>query len=273
MTEGEKSSSGIIIGIIIFVLAGLAVTFFILWILQRKTGTPSPTPGTLSIVNPVFTSGNTSATATWMSTGNTEDVVTLFADTAMPVFDNSGLTTASILRISVPASAKTVTLNGLRTNVRYYVSLVVTNPNIPGYNVTNSVIFTGSVIPTTTFIMQDINMLGSITLNPNSSTGVSYVLGVNKTTLGDLWSYDTTTRMLFARGIGANSGNIYYLSGIGGMVSVDTNSTPTADKIWSYVNNQWCLGTTNTCISLVNGMLLMSPSSTSRFINVPTSIF
>ena len=180
-----------ILGIIVFILIILAVIFLILWLVNR--GKVNPQNSQLTIKDLIFSLSNTTTvSATWSSVGDPGDQVTLYADIVPINFNASGkpennpnIKTSQ----TVNGSAKTVSLTGLTPNTKYFLAVTVTNPKLTGFNSDPGLIYTGTV-PGSSFIIQEINTPGGISLNLDNNTTILYDKNVNKSDVNDIWIYD-----------------------------------------------------------------------------------
>lgn len=275
--------------IVIVLLLIAAVVFLILWL--AKGGTQKNQKKELSITGLKFNYTTTSVTATWDNVGNPNDVVTLYADInpinfnaegKPEVSSSPGTQVVSQVLASSPVSgtSKTVTLTGLKENTKYYVDLVVTNPNFVGFNPNPDIIFTSETIPTSNFLIQEINTIGAIALNVNDQTKVYYQTGVNKSDINDIWTYDATNFTISTRGLGANSSSrptLYNNNGV--LAAKNATSATDPSSQWTYNingNNRWCIKGTTTCMNLAspvnNSPILLTENSTTKFVNIPVSI-
>jgi flagellar basal body-associated protein FliL len=270
--------------IVIILLLIAAIVFLILWL--AKAGTQKNQKNELSISGVKFNFTASSIIATWDSVGNASDIVTLYADTKPIILNAEGKPETTTIVSSGPVSgtSKTATINtGLTPNTKYYVDLVVTNPNFVGFNPNPDIVFTGESIPTTNFIIQEINTIGAITLNTTDQTKVFYQTGVNKTDISDIWTYDTTNFTISTRSLGASSTaprpTLYNNNGV--LAAKDaTSATTDATSQWIYNvngNNRWCIKGTITCMNLSSPIVNNSPitlveNSPTKFINIPTNL-
>lgn len=268
------------ITILIIVLIALVITFFLLWIGKGTSNRAL----TISGVNFSLPSSD-KITATWASVGSSSDVVTLYASTSPINFSSGGFPEPGqnvFLTPTVSGSAKTLTVGGLTPNTKYYVDLVVTNPNVVGFNPTPDIIYTGADVPSTSFIITEINTRGGISVDVNDNTTVTYDTVINKG-LNDIWTYDPQAFTLTTQGIGRFSGTtpaLYNNNGV--LAAADLKSLQSSNMLsmahWVYVNNNWCLKSDPTkCMTLPlpaqNGAsIAVTQHSTSKWINVPSAI-
>jgi len=275
------NGANIFLIIVIVLLLIASIVFLILWL--TKGGTKNDQKKQLSISGLKFNYTTNSITATWDNVGNANDIVTLYADTNPINFNAEGKPETAVLSSSsVSGTTKTVTLTtGVKPNTRYYVDLVVTNPTFVGFNPNPDIIFTSETVPTTNFIIQEINTIGAIALNLNDQTKVYYQTGVNKSDINDIWTYDPNNFTISTRGLGANSANqpaLYNNNGVLAAANLSTVKTnPNAQ--WTYNvngNNRWCVKGTTTCMSLPtptnNSPISVTENSTTKFVNIPISI-
>ncbi len=144
-------SAGVVFGVIILLLLlAASITFLILWLNNRNKKNTQVKD--LSINGVKFNVDSpTSVTATWESVGNLKDEIILYGDTIPINFDASGKPeldkNPKVLQShKVSGNTKTVTLSGLNKNTKYYLDLVVTNPDFVGFNPVTDVIHTNGDI-------------------------------------------------------------------------------------------------------------------------------
>jgi hypothetical protein len=277
------NGTNIFLIVVIVLLLVAAITFLILWLI--KGGTQKDQKKQLAITGLKFNYTTSSVIATWDAVGNPSDVVTLYADTNPINFNAEGKPESGTILASPPVSGtvKTVTLTGLKPNTRYYVDLVVTNPNFVGFNPNPDVIFTSETIPTTNFIIQEINTIGAIALNTKDQTKVYYQVGVNKSDINDIWTYNPTDFTISTRGLGASSTapspTLYNNNGV--LAAKDaTSAKADPNAQWTYNvngNNRWCIKGTTTCMNLTSPVSNLSPiavteNSTTKFVNIPIDL-
>ena len=261
----EKSSSGwhwFLIILLVLAIAA-AVVFLILWL------TKSEDKKELSISGVNFkVSSSTSITATWTTTGNDKDEVTLYASptgssldfdpTGKPVLTPVLTITPVFNSSTVPASQKTVTVTGLATNTTYDAVLIVTNPDIKddyGTSKFESGLHTSTVIPNKFFIQSTAG--GYIAYTPKTGPmTVGYEtskLNVNHV----LFHYQDgtlcTTTQIGTPSCGDNSYVLYNDSnklGIKQQSSIDSAEKPKA--LWDFdaTTSRWCVrGDTSLCMT------------------------
>lgn len=250
-------SAAVIFGVILIVLLlAASITFLILWLNKRNQKNNANKE--LAIADVKFIPGETSVTATWSVVGNEKDEVILYADT-IPINLNANGDPETDKNPKVKSSnkvsgnSKTVTLNNLELKTKYYLELVVTNPDVRGFNPNTGTIVTGSsVIPEGNFIIQEIHTPGGISLDVNDPTKVTYEQGANKADTNDLWTYDTEKMTLTTRNVGVTSTaprpTLYNNNGILAAKPEQTNPTP--DSQWTFENHKWCIKGTETCMDL-----------------------
>lgn len=274
-------------GVIILVIVGIillaaAIIFLVLWLNNRNK--QSNVKKELAISNVQFSFTATSITATWDNVGNAKDMVTLYADTSPINIGTDGKPSTAVAHSqSASGTARTVTINGLTANTKYYVALVVTQNGVTGFNSVTDIIFTGETIPSSNFIIQEINTPGAIALNSSNPTIVTYQTGINKTDITDIWTYDTTNFTISTRSTGVNSTaprpTLYNNNGVLAAQPAN-NLAGNADAQWTYNvngNNRWCLRGTTNCMTLTspisNGaQITITSNPTTKWINIPSTI-
>jgi hypothetical protein len=247
------------LGIIIFILVILAIVFLILWLVNRSKVHAQNSQ--LSIKDLQFCLENTTTVnATWSGTGNPGNQVTLYADTKTINFnasgkpeDNANIKTSE----TVSASSKKVSLSGLTPNTKYFLAVTIINPKLTGFNSEPGQIYTG-LIPEGSFVIQEINTPGAISLDVNNDTTVTYDKSVNKSEVNDIWTYDPKNFTISTRGVGANSNTVPTLFNNNGVLAaedlstLEKNSNFNSIAQWEYDKcNRWCLKSNpNLCMHL-----------------------
>jgi len=241
--------------IIIILLLAASITFLILWLNKRNQKNTQKKD--LAIEGVQFQGGETSVTSTWTSVGNSNDQVTLYADTIPINLDANGKPepdkNPKVLKSNtVSGNAKTLTLNNLAKETKYYVDLVVTNTNFSGFNPNPGTIVTGSGIPDGNFLIQEIHTPGGISLDIKDPTKVTYEQGANKSDTNDLWSYDKEKFTISTTNVGARSTaprpTLYNNNGI--LAAKPAETTPSANSQWTFNNHKWCIKGTDVCMDL-----------------------
>lgn len=272
--------------ILVVILIALVILFLILWL--NAKGSKSNGVRDLGITDVVFSLPDAnSINATWGAVGNIGDVVTLYASTSPINFNSNGVPEPGqniSASNSVPGGARTVTVTGLNKNTKYYVDLVVTNPNITGFNPTPDIIYTGVEVPASPFVITEINTRGGISLNTSDNTTVTYDTVVNKN-LNDIWSYDPSDMTISTQGVGKFSRTqpaLYNNNGVLSAADLSTlKSNPNFANIGQWVyssSNNWCLkNNPSFCMNLTLPVTTNSPvtvisNSNSKWINVPSSV-
>ena len=268
--------------VVIIVLLILTTTFLFLWL--TGSGILNTQKKRLTITNVKFKCNGT-ITATWDSVGDPKDLVTLYAATNNPIdFHADGTPSSSnnLVSPTVSGTARTVSVPGATQNTKYFVSLVVTNPDFVGFNVTSNVISTCGNSLKGNFVMQEMNTPGAIEINTSDPTKVSYNTGVNKAAMNDIWSYDATNFTISTRSTGTNSTaprpTLYDNNGT--LSAKPATASPDANSQWSYnidSPNAWCIKGTNRCMSLSSPIttgetILVSANSETKFVNIATSV-
>lgn len=260
--------------IVILILLGLAITFLVLWLMKKNNNANSKTE--LSITGlKVFLSDPTTVTATWNSTGNSGNQVTIYADTQRINFDAEGNVEKATVNLvkggPVSSGTKTVAAANLGPGAVYYVDVVVTNPNIKAFNPNPFTIFTGPV-PTTEFRISELQTPGGIELSSDNTT-VTYVTNLANKNNDDLWTYDSTALTLKGNGISQNP--ILYNNN-GTLAATNSSSVSAANSQWIYTNdNKWCLkATPDLCFSITGSSPTISviANSSSQWSNNPLNV-
>ena len=267
--------------VIIVVVVIIAIIFLVLWL--SKTGTVNNQKKQLTITGAKIIC-NGDIVATWTGVGNAADQVTLYAANSPIDFhaDGTPSSVGATASQKVPATAGTVSIPGAMQNTKYYVSLVVTNPNFVGFNVVNDIISTCGGNLQGNFIIQEMNTPGAIQVNTSDPTKVVYSKGVNKSGINDIWTYDSTNFTISTRSTGVNSTaprpTLYDNNGI--LSAKPMSASPDMNSQWVYNSgspNSWCIRNTTRCMSLPspiqdNSGIAVQDNSDTRFINIPTSV-
>jgi len=274
-----------ILGIIIIVLIILAVIFLILWL--ANNGKVNTQNSQLSINDLKFSLKDTSTVeATWSSVGNPGNEVILYADTFPINFNASGQPEDNVnIKTSskVNGSTKVISLSGLTPNTKYYLAVNVTNPKFTGFNSNPGLIYTGE-IPASSFIIQEINTPGAISLDVNNNTTITYEKTINKTEVNDIWLYNPKNFTLSTRGVGSNSNKIPTLYNNNGILAsqdlsvLEKESNFNSIAQWEYDrSNRWCLkNSPNVCMHLDvpaanSSSIKLIENSKTQWINLPLS--
>lgn len=247
------------IWIILLVIAILVIIGLVIWLIfaYRRHCVKDPL---ITLNNPTIqVSSPNSLTATWSGTSST-DVVTLCA-TEEPARINSDGSIANTRKVCQTAApgATTVTVNNLTPNVRYYATLVATNPNTVNYQVYTQIIYNSSPITppvgtfdTNTFAIEHIIQPGRIQVNTTTATNdifpVQYVRVPGGENTNTAWFVTTNSQIasatqdssvcLFRNGTNLAARDCTSLSA----------SAELANSQWTYnpagFPNHWCLTST-----------------------------
>jgi hypothetical protein len=270
-------NAAVIFGVILIVLLiAASITFLILWLNKRNEKKTANKDLAIADVN--FIPGETSITATWTVVGNEKDEVILYADTKPIKLNANGEPVSENVKSSnkVSGNSKIVTITNLERETKYYLELVVKNPNVTGFNPNTGTVVTGSnVIPQGNFIIQEIHTPGGISLDVNDSTKVTYEQGANKADTNDLWTYDPEKMTLTTRNVGATSTalrpTLYNNNGI--LAAKPEQTNPTSDSQWTFENHKWCIKGTDTCMFLESPIaksgqeIKLTTSSNTQWVN------
>lgn len=230
--------------VFVLVLLGLAVTFLVLWLINRnKQKENNPNDLVLTGLDVRLTAPDT-VTATWTNTGSSGNQVTLYADTQRIELDSAGKPVQASKNLitggPVSEATRTVSANGLLPNVIYYIDVVVTGDN--RHKAAPAIVWTGTV-PSEEFVIQELNTGGGIQLNSDNVT-VSYQKTLANKNNNDLWSYNPTTFKLTGNGTGGNTNPVLYNNSGTLAASSDSNILTSANSNWVYNpngRNAWCL--------------------------------
>lgn len=169
-------------------IAALLLIGFIIWIIIWATSDDSSNNKELVATGVNFSGNQSSVTATWNSTANTNDELVLYAAVSPLSFDSAGnpTSTGNFLPLiyssesqnggTTPSNTGTVTIS-VPNQTTWNVYLVVTNPEVRGSKVYNDIVHTTNQGPlpvnggTSTiqsgdiFVMSNISQKGSVRLN------------------------------------------------------------------------------------------------------------
>ena len=279
-------SAAVIFGIVFLIILVAAILFLILWLNKKSVDskTELAIEGVvfkLSDIGPVISNPKASVTATWTSTGSSNNIVNIYADTTQIKLDKSGVPTNPKVLKGGPVSGqtRTVSVSGLKLNTTYFLKLVVTNSGISGSNNVDDIVYTGG-IPQTPFIISELQTTGGIATegSPDSSGNLTVVYSSTpgKSGFSDIWSYDSSELTLTQTGVGKNSKKTYALYDNNSVLEAkdlsvlkqENSKLPTAQWIYNRnENNQWCLlSDPNKCLHLdtaTEGVNKISVSSNS----------
>ena len=181
-------------------------------------------------------------TATWTSVGNSKDKVTMYADTKPIDLDADGKPEAAknpkvLIGGPVDGSARTVSIPNLAARTVYYIQVVVTNGDIPGYNSELRKVYTGGV-PQGNFVITEFDAKGAIEYDGKD---VKYASTRHKG-FDDVWTYDAAKFTLTRISVGSEPSAILYNNN-GVLAAAPPSSTiSSASSEWVYNNdNKWCL--------------------------------
>lgn len=132
----------IFIIVLILVIAGLIV-----WLVLSYRRNPADRKIELAGANVEITSP-TSITGTWNQTSSTDDVITLYATIDPPVYNSSGsVINTDQFNAKAPGTQTSVTLSKLQPGIKYYSTLIVTNPHTSHFAVYNQIVYMDSIQP------------------------------------------------------------------------------------------------------------------------------
>lgn len=246
------------IWIILFIAALLAIAGLIVWIVYAYHRDTKDRVITLKDAN-IEVASDTSIVGTWSNTGKDSDKVTLWATLHPPEFNDDGsLSNTNAKSASSTNGATTVTLSGLAANLKYYATLIVTNPNISNYQVYTQLVYMDSKTPlvvttegtepstakSSTFAIQDILQVGKVQLTGTDNTQVHF--NQKPSEARTLWFVNASGQ------IESNEESGTCLFNTNGLLAGASCTTTAADSLnnskWSYnpgkYANRWCLTST-----------------------------
>lgn len=196
----------------------------------------------MSVSPPTTATTPFGVTATWTSVGNNKDKVTMYADTKPIDLDADGKPEPAknpkvLVGGPVDGTARTVSIANLVARHVYYIQVVVTNPDIPGFNAELRKVYTGGV-PPGEFVITEFDAKGAIEYD---GTDVKYVSAPHKG-FDDVWTYDTTKFTLTGISVGGEDPAILYNNNGTLAAAPPSSSISAAASEWVYTNeNKWCL--------------------------------
>ena len=147
--EPESRGGGCGAWIIFIIILLLVIAGLIVWLILSYRRNPDDRKIELAGANVEVTS-DTTITASWNQTSSTEDVITLYATLNPPVYNSSGrVINSSQIFNKATGSNTSVTLGKLQAGLKYYATLVVTNPGTSNYAVYNQIVYMQSKQPPT----------------------------------------------------------------------------------------------------------------------------
>ena len=275
--------------LIIAALVGLIIWF---WLRHRNDGKGK----VLTILNPnIQVNSDNSITGTWTSTTNSNDTVVLSVTTQPPLFaSGTGATGGHIInsdvRSSQPSSSGSVTLTGLQPALKYYATLVVTNPSLTNtYASYTQLVFMSSdfatlASTTTNFAIEHILQVGKL-----QARNDTVIFSQEPTDANALWRYGTADTFP-NRLVNISTNQCLYADASNSLrltdCAINSGSTGTnANSTWTYnpgsLANRWCLANTINAASsgsgatgavcMVLGNITAASSNAPGFANVTVS--
>lgn len=291
--EPESSGTSSLVWVIIVVVVIIVIVGIILliWWATRTSDNGTDT-GPLAITGSNFrVLSSTSIGATWTRVGSDKDIVTMYVNPSGEEmkFDSTGQPLGSYSTSgSVASPGTTATVTNLTPNASYDAVLIVTNPDVTGFNGSHheSGITTSTTLPpgakfNITAAAQSGHIHYDINTPPTAST-VSYSLA-NATTNDSLFMRDsdgyicatTLSEPLTPDSKCADGSSVLYASTSTGTsdLSIALKSSLATAELnnarWSYNangDNKWCLtdpGSTSRCMLYsVNSPILLTPATT-----------
>lgn len=280
LVDRSNTYGYVIIGIVFFIIIILLIVSIILF---GKNG-PNNANAQLVINGLTFNLINdTTVNAQWVSVADSGDEAILYADTVPINLDPNGQPSQnpnilSSQKINANAN-KSVAISNLKPNTKYYLTLVVTNPNVTGMNPEPGTIYTGKISASTQrFIIQNFNTPGAISLDTSNNTTITYQTNINKTGINDVFNYDINTQTISTLGVGKFSQTrptLYNNSGklaAANLASLQSHNNFSSVAQWIYTtDNKWCLANDNSnCMSLgSDGNIDIIKNTNNQWINLP----
>ena len=251
--------------IVLFLIALAAIIGLGVWVAYLYHERSKEKGKTIDFKDPVIeVVSDTSIKGSWQTTNDPNDVITLYATTEPPEFDNNGNLTnpaSQIQKQQAATNTTSVTLAGLQRRLKYYATLVATNTQTSNYQVYTQLVYMASETPVrvtvnsatnlvnNTFSIQDILQVGKLEAAEITagSTG-PYQVQFNQapSEARSLWYVNTNGQIqLDETGTGVDnvclfrSGETLVANNCG-----TTGSINLTDSAWTYKNNKWCLQST-----------------------------
>jgi hypothetical protein len=284
-TEVNSDCSGGLVWAILFIIAALAIVglvFWIIWLYYNRTcdklnccngsnGNCNNSNNKLSVtgVNIQVTS-DTQVTASWTGvTGNTGTVFTLYATLNPPNIDNNGNVSNSNIHNTATSNQTSVSLSGLQARLKYYITLVATNPSSINYFVYTQIVYmqssnisqfvtnTSGTNVVNTFGIDDILQVGKIQVVDSSGVNGVYTVQFNQNPVNanSLWFVNSRNQIQSSNNSLDTPNGLCLYNNNGTLNGQDCLTPPNIDastasqnSTWTYnptgFTNQWCL--TNT---------------------------
>ena len=269
-TKGTDTGSWIL-GIVIAVLVIIGI-IVIIWWATSGSGTSNGDTGPLSISGSDFKAVSaTSIQATWTAVGNATDVVTLYVNpTGEEMKFNANGSPVGSYSTSGPVSGNTrsasgntgsATVSGLKSRSTYDAILIVTNPDVSGFNGhhhESGITVSPPLTPGNKFFIQAAGQSGSITYSPvpgpNTVTYSGGTLNMNQSLLhrdkNGFICATTQTEPLTANSLCEDGSYVLYADSSTGTanLSIKQKQNLTREEMgnaqWVYNStgdNNWCL--------------------------------
>ena len=237
----------------------------LIWWGTSGSGTDGGDTGPLSITGSEFKAiSATSIQATWSAVGNANDIVTLYVNpTGKEMKFNPNGTPVGSYSISGPVSGNTrsATVTGLKTRATYSAVLIVTNPNVAGFNGhhhESGITVSPPLTSGNKFFIQAAGQSGSITYSPvpgpNTVTYSSGTLNMNQSLLhrdkNGFICATTQTEPLTQDSLCEDGSYVLYADSSVGTANLsikrkqDLTTEETGNAQWVYNStgdNNWCL--------------------------------
>ena len=233
--------------LIIAALVGLIIWF---WLRHRNDGKGK----VLTILNPnIQVNSDNSITGTWTSTTNSNDTVVLSVTTQPPLFaSGTGATGGHIINADVkssqPASSTSVNLTGLQSALKYYATLVVTNPSLTNtYASYTQLVFMGTTLTSTTnFAIEHILQVGKLQVRDET-----VLFSQSPTDVNALWNYNASGQL-----VNTETTQCLYATSSNSLGVTGCNNGTLANSHWTYnpgsLANRWCLSNTVSTANAAN---------------------
>lgn len=253
--------------IVLFLLALAGIIALSIWIAflyhnrSKEKGTTIDFKGAK-----IELAGDTSLKGSWDDTGDSNDIVTLYATTNPPQFNTDGSLKNPEPNQPVQKAASgatSVVLTQLQPRLKYYASLVATNNSASNYQVYTQLVYMSSSTPAkvaanpttnnlvnNTFSIQDMLQVGKLEA-PEVAAGMTGPIDVlfNQAPAESrsLW-YINNNGQIQLDEVGTGADNLcLFKNANNGLVVQDCGATGSIDltnSSWTYKNNKWCLQTT-----------------------------
>lgn len=246
----EPAGGGNVIWIILFILALLVIAGLIVWLVLANRHKENNRQITLNGANVEVTSP-TSITAVWAQTSSTEDIGVLYATLEPPIFGANG----AIINANAFSSGKvsnggtSAPVSKLQAGLKYYATLVITNPHTANYAVyTQLVYMQHEAVSGIEFSIQDILQVGRLEHGEITDDQAEVTFNQKPTDEDTILELTTEGKLRF---VNTNPEICLFNKGdtsTGVLASKECSTVTNETGTWTYnhdgLANRWCLTST-----------------------------